>query len=80
MTTVSACPWLRGRSKADGVSLAGLDARALFERTISTFPGEKGRPLWERWSRYEFNFSDLAASQKLEQRMAEALPSSATSE
>ncbi|KAG8897016.1 mRNA 3'-end-processing protein rna14, partial [Tulasnella sp. 408] len=54
------------------------NARALFERTISTFPGEKGRPLWERWSRYEFNFSDLAASQKLEQRMAEALPSSAT--
>ncbi|KIO34711.1 hypothetical protein M407DRAFT_63724 [Tulasnella calospora MUT 4182] len=56
------------------------NARALFERTISTFPGEKGRPLWERWSRYEFNFSDLAASQKLEQRMAEALPSTATSE
>ncbi|KAG8917680.1 mRNA 3'-end-processing protein rna14 [Tulasnella sp. 417] len=54
------------------------NARALFERTISTFPGEKGRPLWERWSRYEFNFSDLAASQKLEQRMADALPSSAT--
>lgn len=52
------------------------DARALFERTITTFPGEKGRPLWERWARYEYHFSDLAASQKLEQRIAEALPNS----
>ena len=48
----------------------------MFERTITSFPGEKGRPLWERWARYEYNFADLAAAQKLEQRIAEALPNS----
>ncbi|KAG9027591.1 mRNA 3'-end-processing protein rna14 [Tulasnella sp. JGI-2019a] len=51
------------------------NARALFERVIGTFPPVKGRPLWERWARYEYHFSDLAATQKLEQRMAEAFPS-----
>ncbi|KAG8882441.1 mRNA 3'-end-processing protein rna14 [Tulasnella sp. 331] len=51
------------------------NARALFERVIGTFTPAKGRPLWERWARYEYHFSDLAATQKLEQRMAEAFPS-----
>ena len=48
-----------------------LDARALFERVIHTFTKEKARPLWERWSRYEYQFGDLEASLKLEKRMSE---------
>ncbi|EJU00881.1 Suf-domain-containing protein [Dacryopinax primogenitus] len=50
------------------------NARALFERFIPTFPADKARPLWERWARYEYNFGDLAATQKLEKRIAEAFP------
>lgn len=48
-----------------------LDARALFERVITTFSKEKARPLWERWTRYEYQFGDLEASLKLEKRMSE---------
>ncbi len=51
-----------------------LDARALFERVIPTFSPEVARPLWERWARYEYNFGDFAASQKLEKRLAEVYP------
>ncbi|KAH9928857.1 uncharacterized protein B0H18DRAFT_999082 [Fomitopsis serialis] len=50
------------------------NARALFERVIGTFPPEKARPLWERWSRYEYQYGDLEAAHKLEKRMAEAYP------
>ncbi|OSD01936.1 Suf-domain-containing protein [Trametes coccinea BRFM310] len=51
------------------------NARALFERVIGTFSPEKARPLWERWARYEYQYGDLAAAQKLEKRMAEVYPS-----
>jgi len=50
------------------------NARALFERVIGTFAPERARPLWERWARYEYQFGDLAAAQKLEKRMAEVYP------
>ncbi|KAH9950118.1 Suf-domain-containing protein [Amylocystis lapponica] len=50
------------------------NARALFERVITTFPPERARPLWDRWARYEYQFGDLAAAQKLEKRIAEAYP------
>jgi cleavage stimulation factor subunit 3 len=50
------------------------DARALFERVIQTFPAERARPLWERWARYEYQFGDLEAAQKLEKRIAEVYP------
>ncbi|KAH9978134.1 hypothetical protein BGW80DRAFT_1285995 [Lactifluus volemus] len=50
------------------------NARALFERVISTFPPDRARPLWERWARHEYQYGDLAAAQKLEKRMAEAYP------
>ena len=55
-----------------------IDARALFERVIGTFPCEKGRALWERWARYEYQYSDLAAVQRLERRMSEAYPKGKT--
>src|SRR5216684_849890 len=51
-----------------------IDARALFERVIGTFSPDRARPLWERWARHEYQYSDLAAAQKLEKRMAEAYP------
>ncbi|KAI0333418.1 Suf-domain-containing protein [Cubamyces sp. BRFM 1775] len=50
------------------------NARALFERVIGTFAPEKARPLWERWARYEYQYGDLAAAQKLEKRMSEVYP------
>lgn len=53
-----------------------LDARALFERVIhdGKFTPEVARPLWERWARYEYQYSTLEAAQKLEARMAEVYP------
>lgn len=50
------------------------DARALFERVIGTFKPEDARPLWERWSRYEYQYSDLESALRLEKRIAEAFP------
>ncbi|CAE6435414.1 unnamed protein product [Rhizoctonia solani] len=50
------------------------NARALFERVITTFSPDKARPIWDRWSRYEYNFGDLIGSQKLEKRLAEIYP------
>ena len=41
---------------------------------IGTFPADKARPLWERWSKYEYQYGDLAAAHKLEKRMAEVYP------
>ena len=51
-----------------------LDARALFERVITTFPPDTARPLWERWARYEYQYGDLDAAQKLEERIAKVYP------
>ncbi|EIW81739.1 Suf-domain-containing protein [Coniophora puteana RWD-64-598 SS2] len=50
------------------------NARALFERVITTFTPDKARPLWERWARYEYQFGDLKAAQALEKRIAEVYP------
>ncbi|KAJ2925795.1 hypothetical protein H1R20_g11295, partial [Candolleomyces eurysporus] len=46
----------------------GNNARALFERVITTFPPERARPLWERWARYEYQYGDLESALKLEKR------------
>ncbi|KAH7916661.1 hypothetical protein BJ138DRAFT_1074533 [Hygrophoropsis aurantiaca] len=51
------------------------NARALFERVIPSFTPERARPLWERWARYEYQYGDLEAAQKLEKRIAEVYPS-----
>ncbi|EKM76104.1 hypothetical protein AGABI1DRAFT_45409 [Agaricus bisporus var. burnettii JB137-S8] len=50
------------------------NARALFERMIGTFPPERARPLWDRWARYEYQYGDLEAAQKLEKRIADVYP------
>lgn len=51
------------------------NARALFERTITTFsPAERARPLWDRWASYEYSFGDSTSIRKLEARLAETFP------
>ncbi len=50
------------------------NARALFERVIGTFSPERARPVWDRWSKYEYSFGDTVAIQKLESRLAETYP------
>lgn len=41
---------------------------------ISKFSPDRARPLWERWSRYEYQYGDLEAVQKLERRIADVYP------
>ncbi|KZV83278.1 Suf-domain-containing protein [Exidia glandulosa HHB12029] len=48
------------------------NARALFERVAPNFVGPKGRMLWERWGRYEYQYGDLEAVLKFEKRFADA--------
>ncbi|KAJ8697549.1 mRNA 3'-end-processing protein rna14 [Pleurotus ostreatus] len=50
------------------------NARALFERVIGNLPADRARPLWERWARYEYQYGELEAVQKLEKRIAEVYP------
>jgi cleavage stimulation factor subunit 3 len=44
--------------------LHSVDARALFERAIGTFPPDRARPLWERWARHEYQYGGLVAARK----------------
>ncbi|KAJ9116457.1 hypothetical protein QFC22_004899 [Naganishia vaughanmartiniae] len=53
------------------------NARALFERLVSKFSGDSARPIWDTWSRYEYMFGDLAATQKMEKRISDAYPADA---
>lgn len=46
---------------------------------MPTFPGPKGRVLWERWGRYEYQYGDLDAVLKYEKRFAEAFKDGAHS-
>ena len=50
------------------------DARALFERLVLRFPADKARPIWDAWSKHEYLYGDLAASQTLEARLKESYP------
>ena len=51
------------------------NARALFERSIAKIPADQTIQLWKRFSRYEYQFGDLAGIQKLRSRMQELFPS-----
>lgn len=55
-----------------------LDARALFERVIKTFKPQEAKPIWERWSRSQYQYDDLEAVLELERRMAEVYPNGAS--
>lgn len=46
---------------------------------IPSFSPDRARPLWERWARYEYQYGDQEAAQKLEKRIAEAYPNGALS-
>ena len=48
------------------------DARALFERSVHMFPDPKGKILWDRWGRYEYQYGGLEAVLKFAKRSAEA--------
>lgn len=50
------------------------NARALFERTVINFTPERARPVWDRWSEYEYSFGDTASVRKMNQRLAEVYP------
>ncbi|KAJ7033322.1 Suf-domain-containing protein [Mycena alexandri] len=47
------------------------NARALFERVIGTFTPQEAKPIWEHWSRSQYQYDDLEAVLELERRMGE---------
>ncbi|KAL0062216.1 mRNA 3'-end-processing protein rna14 [Marasmius tenuissimus] len=51
------------------------NARALFERVISTFQPTAARDLWDQWAHYENHYGDLETVRKLENRFVEVYPS-----
>jgi hypothetical protein len=53
------------------------DAHALFERVIGTFTPQEARPIWECWSRSQYQYDDLEAVLDLERRMMEIYPNGA---
>ncbi|UZJ53960.1 hypothetical protein CBS101457_003280 [Exobasidium rhododendri] len=50
------------------------NARALFERTVNTFTPERARPIWDRWSEYEYSFGDGASIAKIDERLSQVYP------
>ncbi|KAJ6473229.1 hypothetical protein C8R45DRAFT_835566 [Mycena sanguinolenta] len=54
------------------------NARALFERVVPTFTPTEAKPIWERWSRSQYQYDDLEAVLELERRMAEVYPNGAS--
>lgn len=70
-------------SKCSSISLRSVllivhvDARALFERAVNNFPPEKARPVWDRWTRYEYQYGTLEACHLLEKRIGEVYPQGA---
>ncbi|KAJ6447973.1 Suf-domain-containing protein [Mycena vitilis] len=51
------------------------DARSLFEHVIKTFTPPEAKPIWECWSRSQYQYDDLEAVLELERRMTEVYPS-----
>jgi len=51
--------------------LLGIDARALFERTVALIEPAKAKPIWDRMAQYEYEYGDHLAAQKMFQRYAE---------
>ncbi|PWN32470.1 Suf-domain-containing protein [Meira miltonrushii] len=50
------------------------NARALFERTVGNFTPDRARPIWDRWSQYEYSFGDSASIAKVEERLSQVYP------
>ena len=53
------------------------NARALFERAMSSLPPERARVVWMRWAEYEYSFGDASAMARLEARLPEVFPDAA---
>ena len=51
-----------------------VNARAVFERTISGMPHEHARIVWERWAAYEYCYGDASAIVRLESRLGDLYP------
>ncbi|KAJ7717418.1 hypothetical protein DFH07DRAFT_762011 [Mycena maculata] len=49
-------------------------ARALFEGVIGKFTPQEAKPIWEHWSRSQYQYDDLEAVLELERRMAKVYP------
>ena len=50
------------------------NARAVFERTVSSIPAERARIIWNRWSDYEYCYGDTSAIARLESRLHDLYP------
>ncbi|GAA6055006.1 hypothetical protein JCM3770_000490 [Rhodotorula araucariae] len=50
------------------------NARALFERSVALLEPAQAKPIWERMARYEFQYGDHLAAQKMAKRYADAFP------
>ncbi|KAK7021706.1 hypothetical protein R3P38DRAFT_2780896 [Favolaschia claudopus] len=53
------------------------NARALFERVIGTFLPADAKPIWECWSRSQYQYDDLEAVLEIQRRMTETYPNDA---
>jgi len=51
-----------------------VDARALFERTVSKLAPQAAKPLFDRFYMYECEYGDSAAIRKLSKRIADLYP------
>jgi len=51
-----------------------VDARALFERTVSKLVPQAAKPLFDRFYMYECEYGDAAAIRKLSKRIADLYP------
>lgn len=49
-------------------------AREVFERAIVIFPPDRARPLWEKWTRYEYQYGNFERVRKLEKRIIDVYP------
>ncbi|WFC95429.1 mRNA 3'-end-processing protein rna14 [Malassezia brasiliensis] len=50
------------------------NARAVFERTVSSLPPERARSIFARWAEYEYCYGDMSAISRLETRMQDLYP------
>ncbi|WFC99890.1 mRNA 3'-end-processing protein rna14 [Malassezia yamatoensis] len=50
------------------------NARAVFERTVSSLPADKARVVWDRWVEYEACYGDTSGCTRLETRLQDLYP------
>ena len=50
------------------------DIRALFERSLSSLPANRAKPIWNKFLDYENQYGELSSIQRTEQRKSETYP------